>query len=138
MHYRVNDIVLMQNNKIAQKYFRSMKDGTMRVHTHPPHVHTQTSHMLITEDLVRMPDDVVVTNVTSHTITVEWKNPRTGPSPDHYVLTATTGGRTITVCVCVCVRVCVCACAFVCLSFSIYVCIQYVCAYVCVCVYVCA
>ncbi|XP_070186896.1 Ig-like and fibronectin type-III domain-containing protein 1 [Littorina saxatilis] len=38
------------------------------------------------EDLVRMPEEVMVTNLTSHTVTVEWKNPETGPKPVYYVV----------------------------------------------------
>lgn len=39
------------------------------------------------ENLVRMPEEVKVTNLTSHTITVEWKQPETGPKPEEYHVT---------------------------------------------------
>ena len=34
-----------------------------------------------------MPEEVKVTNLTSHTITVEWKQPETGPKPEEYHVT---------------------------------------------------
>ncbi|XP_076452269.1 Ig-like and fibronectin type-III domain-containing protein 1 [Babylonia areolata] len=36
------------------------------------------------EDLVRMPEEVTVTSITAFTITVQWSNPETGPTPDTY------------------------------------------------------
>ncbi|KAL8566580.1 hypothetical protein ACOMHN_054802 [Nucella lapillus] len=38
------------------------------------------------EDLVRMPEEVMVTNETSHTLSLQWKNPETGPTPEKYVV----------------------------------------------------
>ncbi|XP_076458444.1 Ig-like and fibronectin type-III domain-containing protein 2 [Babylonia areolata] len=38
------------------------------------------------EDLVRTPEGVEVTNLTSHTVTLQWMNPETGPQPDSYLV----------------------------------------------------
>ncbi|KAL8590145.1 hypothetical protein ACOMHN_010340 [Nucella lapillus] len=39
------------------------------------------------EDLVGMPKDLEVTNETSHTISLQWNNPLSGPTPQHYQVT---------------------------------------------------
>lgn len=46
-------------------------------------------------DLVRMPDDVAASNITSHTITLQWKNPATGPRPEKYVVRYTANSLTL-------------------------------------------
>ena len=56
---------------------------------------------------MRMPEEVKVTNLTSHMIMLEWKQPQTGPKPESYRVAYTNLMTSDAVQVCHCFDSCV-------------------------------